>query len=170
MSKIYKGHNSKITSTPCNQLTLCNCRLKGECPTDGKCQTMDAVYSCRVTSPEPRNIYFGLVEEKSKQRYYKHKKSFNHKGYSHETTFCSSYVWHLKETLDVTLNLKWSVVRCATPYLNISKKCLLCLYEKLVIITYLRQHELLNKRSELFCKCRHENKYLLKNFRVNDKG
>ena len=30
MSKIYKGHNSKITSTPCNQLTLCNCRVKGE--------------------------------------------------------------------------------------------------------------------------------------------
>ena len=25
MSKIYKGHNSKITSTRCNQLTLCNC-------------------------------------------------------------------------------------------------------------------------------------------------
>ena len=40
----------------------------------------------------------------------------------------------------------------------------------MVIITYPRQHELLNKRSELFCKCRHENKYLLKNFRANDKG
>ena len=25
MSKIHKGHNSKITSTLCNQLTLCNC-------------------------------------------------------------------------------------------------------------------------------------------------
>ena len=135
------SYRFKITSTPCNQLTLSNCQLKGECPTDGKCQTMDAVYSCRVTSPEPRNIYFGLAEEKSKQRYYKHKKAFNHKRYSHETTL-SSYVWHLKETLDVTLNLKWSVVRCATPYLNISKKCLLCLYEKLVIITYLRQHQL----------------------------
>ena len=35
MSKIYKGHNSKITSTPCNQLTLCNCRVKEECPMDG---------------------------------------------------------------------------------------------------------------------------------------
>ena len=40
----------------------------------------------------------------------------------------------------------------------------------MVIITYPRQHELSNKRSELFCKCRHENKYLLKNFRANDKG
>ena len=54
MSKIYKGHNGKITSAPCNQLTLCNCQEKGECPMDGKCQTMDVVYDCRVTSSEPQ--------------------------------------------------------------------------------------------------------------------
>ena len=30
MSKLSKGHNSNITFTPCNQLTLCNCRVKGE--------------------------------------------------------------------------------------------------------------------------------------------
>ena len=80
---------------------------------DGKCQTMDAVYD-RVTSSEPRRIYFGVTEGKWKQRYYNHKKSFNNKRYSHETTL-SSYVCHLKETLDVTANLKWSVVRCTTP-------------------------------------------------------
>ena len=160
MSKIYKGHNSKITSTACNQLTLCNCRITIECPVDGKCQTMDAVYDSRVTSPEPRKIYFGLAEGKWKKRYYNHKKSFNYKRYSHNTTL-SSYVWHLKKTLDVNPNLKWSVVRCTTPYSSISKKCLVCLYKYLVIITYpRRQHELLNKRSQLFCKCRHENKYL----------
>ena len=135
----------------------------------GKCQTMDAVYDCPVIPSEPQKIYFGLAEGRWKQRYYNLKKSFNHKQYSHETTL-SSYVWHLKETLDVTRNLKWSVVRCATPYSNISKKCLLCLYEKLVIITYPRQHKLLNKWPELFCKCRHENKYLLKNFELMAKG
>ena len=95
--------------------------------------------------------------------------SFNHKRHSHETTL-SSYVWHLKETLDESPNLKWSVVRWATPYSYISKKCFLCWYEKLIIITYPRQYKLLNKQSELFCKCRHENRYLLKNFEVSDKG
>ena len=119
-----------------------------------------------VTSSEPQKLYFGLAEGKWKQRYYNHGKSFNHNRYSHETTL-SSYVLHLKENLDVTPNLEWSIVMCVTPYL---KKCLLCLYEKLVIITYPRQHELLNKQSELFCKCGDENKYLLKNFRANDKG
>ena len=64
MSKIYKGHNRHITSTPCNQLTLSNCQTKEECPTDGECQTMGAVYNCRVTSPEPRKIYFGSAEGK----------------------------------------------------------------------------------------------------------
>ena len=116
---------------------------------DGKCQTMDAVYNCGVTPPEPQKIYFRLAGGKWKQRYYNHKKSFNHKRYSHETPL-SGYVWHMKETLVVTPNLKWTVVKCATTYSNISKKSLLCLYEKLVIITYPRQHELLNKRSELF--------------------
>ena len=164
MSKIYKGHNSKTTSTTCSQLTLCNCRVKEECPMDGKCQTMDAVYDCCVISLEPRKKYFGLAEGKWNKRYYNHKESFNLKRYSHETTLLS-YVWYVKETLDVTPNLK-----CATPYSNISKKCILCLYQKLVIITYPGQHEFIYKRSVPFCKYRHENMYLLKNFRVNDKG
>ena len=51
MPKIYKRHNSKITSTRSNQLTLCNCRAKGECPMNVTCQTMDAVYDCCVTLP-----------------------------------------------------------------------------------------------------------------------
>ena len=86
---------------------------------------------------------------------------YKYTRYSHEKPL-SSYAWHLKELLDLTPKLKWSVVRGATPYLNISKKCFLCLHEKLIIITYPRQRKLLNKRSELLCKCRHENKCLLK--------
>ena len=96
---------------------------------DSKCQTMEVVYDCRFTSPELRKIYFGLAEGKWKK--HNHKKSFNHKPYSHETTL-SGHVWHLKETLDITPNLKCSVVRYATPYSNISKKFLLCLYEKTI--------------------------------------
>ena len=121
---------------------------------DGKCQTMNVVCDYHVTSPEPQKVHFGLEEGKWKKKYYNHKKSFNHKRYSHER------VWHLKETLDATRKLKCSVASCATPYSNISKRCLLCLYKKLVIVTYLRQHKQLNKRLELFCKCGHANKYL----------
>ena len=121
MSKIYKGHSSKITSTLCEQLALYNCRVKERCPMDSEGQTMDAVYDFRVTSPELQKIYFGLAKGKWKKKYYNQKKLFNYKRYSHETTF-SSYVWHLKETLDVISNVQWSVVRSAKPYSNISKK------------------------------------------------
>ena len=166
--KIYKGHNSKVTSTPCNQLTFCNCIIKEEFPMDGKCQTMNAIFDRRVTSPELRKIYFGLTEGKWKKRYYNHKLIQYHKWHSYKTTFLS-YVWHLKKILDEAPDLKWSVVRCVTPYSNISKKYLLCLHEKLVIINYPKENELLNKRSKLFCKYRLDNKYLLKNVGVNDK-
>ena len=50
---------------------------------DSKCQTMNAVLDCPVTLLEPRKIYF---EGELKKRYYNHKKSLNHKQYSHETT------------------------------------------------------------------------------------
>ena len=43
-------------------MQLGNCRVKEECPMDGKCQTMDAVYGRRVTSPVLQKICFGLVQ------------------------------------------------------------------------------------------------------------
>ena len=98
MSKIY---NEQITFSPWNQLTLCNCRVKEECSMNGKCQTMD-----KPRTPELRRIYFGLGEAKWKKMCYNQKKPFKHKQYSHETTL-SSYVWHVKNTSDVTPPLKW---------------------------------------------------------------
>ena len=45
---------------------------------------------------------------------------------------------------------------------------MLCLEEKMAIITYPDQEKLLNERSELISKCRHENKFLLKYYDSND--
>ena len=42
-----------------------------------------------------------------------------------------------------------------------NKECSLCLHEKLAIITHPYPDEVLNRKSELVTKCRHENKYLL---------
>ena len=49
------------------------------------------------------------------------------------------------------------------PFSNKSKKCLLRLYVKIQIIYYPRPDKLLNERSELISKCRHANKFLLRN-------
>ena len=59
-----------------------------------------------------------------------------------------------------TPSLKWSNVKSVPVYTNITKKCFLYLPEKLEIINYLNQEELLNKRSELISKSHHVNKYL----------
>ena len=59
--------------------------------------------------------------------------------------------------------LKWSLVKSVPSYSNIYKKCLLCLNEKLEIVNFKDQDHLLNKCSELISKCRHANKYLLRN-------
>ena len=74
----------------------------------------------------------------------------------------------MKKRENVTLDLKWEVLRTAKSYSDITKRCSLCLHEKLAIITYPYPDELLNRRSELVTKCRHENKFLLKNFNTNN--
>ena len=70
--------------------------------------------------------------------------------------------------MNLLLEVSWEVLQTAKAYSNITKRCSLCLYEKLAIITYPYPGELLNRRSELVTKCRHENKFLLKNFNSND--
>ena len=64
--------------------------------------------------------------------------------------------------------LTWEVLQNAKIYSNLTKRCSLCLHEKLAIITYPYLDEILNRRSELVTKSRHEDKFLLKNFNSND--
>ena len=108
-----------------------------------------------------------LAEGEWKSRFYNHKLSAKHKKYFSKTTL-SSYMWHLKNVSSETPNLKLSVLRCVPPYSNTSKKYLLCLYEKLEIVTYQNQKELLKKRFEHLCKCHQANNFLLKNYIGND--
>ena len=74
----------------------------------------------------------------------------------------------VKDKYKETPSLKWSIVKSVPGYSNITKKCLLCLYEKLEINNYPNQEELLNKQSELISKCRHVNRHLPLNCKTND--
>ena len=77
------------------------------------------------------------------------------------STELSKYIWQLKDN-SVNFNIKWSIIARARPYNNTTKRCDLCLTEKLMIIKF-SSNNLLNKRSKLISKCRHENKFYLKN-------
>ena len=62
------------------------------------------------------------------------------------------------------LIMHWSVIDHAKPHQNRSKRCNLCLTEKYHILTSLII--LINKRSELVSKCRHEDKFHLVNYKA----
>lgn len=167
IGRIIKGHNKKLSSPPQKLTNDCNCRNKDNCPLQGNCRVKSVVYKCDVEAPNvPKRTYIGLTEREFKERYNGHKQSLNNTKYKNSTTL-SMHVWELKKNM-ITPNLKWSIVKQMKPYNNITKTCHLCLYEKLVIMTYPVQNELLNKRSELIAKCRHENKFLLANYKSND--
>ena len=112
-----------------------------------------------------KKIFLGLTEgEFKKQRYYV--KSFKNEFYANSTTL-SSYEREMKNKKNEAPALTWEVLRKAKAYSNIRKRCSLCLLGKLAIITYPYPDEILNRWSELVTKCRHGNKFLLKNFSSN---
>ena len=136
---------------------------------NGTCQVQNVVYKYAVsaTSNFPKRVYLGVAEGDWKQRFYNHKKSIKNKSYRNDTTL-SSYLWGFREKHNVFPTLAWSGVKPVPGYSNISKRCLLCLTENVLVATYENPEELLIKRSELMAKCRHNNKFLLSNYKSND--
>ena len=55
------------------------------------------------------------------------------------------YGWEVKDKFKETSSLKWSILKSVPGYLNITKKCLLCLNERLEIINYPKQEVLLKQ-------------------------
>ena len=110
-------------------------------------------------------MYLGTAEGDFKKPFYNHRKSLNNESNANDTTL-SKYIWELKETLNSSPTLAWSIAKKVPPYSNISKRCLLCIHEKLEIINYPRPEELLNKISELISKCHHANKFLLHSYKT----
>ena len=173
MKQIINKHNKKILSqkTKTESTNECNCKEKEKCPLDGKnCMKKNSVYKgIAMTSSNPDKTYIGIAEGHWKQRHSVHKTSFKYKDYEARTTL-TDYVWKMKNEQTEMPKIKWSILKTAPAYNNIAKRCVLCLQEKMHIIEYPDQRNLLNKRSELVSKCRHMNKFLLKNFKTKKKG
>ena len=98
--------------------------------------------------------YIGVMESTIKQRIYNHKLSFKNRIYTSNTSLFS-YIWQLKNT-NISPTITWGILKQALAYSKTLKICLLCLNEKLAIITFPSQNTLLNKKLEILSKCRHE--------------
>ena len=119
-------------------------------PLDGKCLVECIVYDAAVFTANQTKIYFGLAEDDFKSRYNNRTLSFPSKGYKHRNDL-SNYIWSLKDS-NTEFSLKWRIKTKAVPYKWGSRKCDLCLAEKVAIARY-EEVGLLNKRTELLSKC-----------------
>ena len=106
--------------------------------------------------------YYGTCEKSFKERYNNHTSSFLNKS-RQKSTELSNYIWGLKENGE-NYTINWLISMKAHPYICGTRKCDLCLCEKL-LIARANSATLLNKRDELVSKCRHMNKFTLKCFK-----
>ena len=162
MQKIIKAHNNKIINDSKIQSNddICNCRNKNNCPLPGKCTIKNVIYQANVITDNDNKGYIGLTSTTFKTRYTGHKASFTNPQ-KRNSTELSKYIWTLKDT-NTPYQLKWKILRRAQPYSPRSKRCNLCLWEKLFIIT--NRNSIMNSRSELISTCRHRNKFLLSEY------
>ena len=143
----------KVLNNTAETEESCNCRNKNNCPLDGKCLTPNIIYEAQITSNQlnyKQKVYIGTAETDFKHRFNKHTKSFNFENYKNDTELSKEY-WTIKRK---------HFTPKVTAFNKTKRKCYLCLNEKLEIASY-KGDNLLNKRSELISKCRHQNKFTL---------
>ena len=141
----------------------CNCR-KYECPLkDSKysCRTENVIYEATVKTKDQTKTYIGLTSQEIKNRISQHRHDFKYKA-KKDSTELSKYIWKIKNQNE-DFNLSWKIVKKVGKTRNGSKICRLCISEAALIIK--NKKDQLNKRLEIMNKCRHQNKFLLKNWK-----
>ena len=164
MEAIIKNHNKAILLSDSNKIKCtpsksCNCRKKDQCPMDGNCLKKCLVYKAVVETENDTKSYIGCCETAFKTRFSNHKLSFNKKIYSTKTEL-SKHIWNLKDN-NREFKISWSIIAQVSPNFCKGKRCNLCLTEKLLINKHMDQN-LINSRDEILNKCRHKNKFRLK--------
>ena len=170
MKSIINGHNKKIINPQplTNEERKCNCLNKTKCPLQEKCLTSSLVYKAKIKSTEEnarQKTYYGLSKTKFKTRYANHKKTFNNPVYKTDTELSNEF-WNIKNN-NFSANITWEIYGKYQSYNLNTKRCALCLNEKLAIALH-KDGILLNKRSEIISKCRHRNVYALASYDSKD--
>ena len=110
--------------------------------------------------PRAWRFYIGSSNN-FKKRVQSHLDSFKDRNRVTESML-SEYIWKLKDE-GAEPKVAWSVISKEREYNRESKRCNLCIREKLEILKHSLEPGSLNIRSELLNKCRHRNKFLLAN-------
>ena len=143
-NQIIDNHNKQIlksytqandTATPNPNTTqdkrTCNCRQMNTCPLEGNCIQSSVIYQPTVTRSDNNKteLYIGLTENDFKTRYRNHTASFCHSKHRNSTEL-SKYIWTLKDN-SIEHNISRRILSWHSPYSSSSKRCSLCLKEKI---------------------------------------
>ena len=96
-----------------------------------------------------------------KQRHYQHRHDFQNEN-KRESTELSKHIWKLKDK-NINYNIRWKIIKQVPKIKNGNQMCRLCITEAAIIMK--SKIGRLNKRTEVMNKCRHTNKFLLKNWK-----
>ena len=162
LQSLIKTLNAKVLTDGKKPTRLCNCRYKDSSPLAGKCLAKSIAYKAEVTTTDKCKLYYGTSDGEFKTRFNNHTSSFRHKRCSTDTEL-SKCIWKLiKEKIQY--KIKWNIAAYPLPYKCGSRRCDLCLTEKLEIMRE-DPELLLDKRLELVSKRRHKNKFILANIK-----
>ena len=159
MEKIIKQSNTRVMRAPVSDSAEdCNCANPEECSLDGKCLTPSVTYTADVTTEDTNAVYHGSTDGVFKTRYNGHTSSFRLRHHENDTVL-SKYIWSLKDSGQAH-SIKWTIASKAQPYKCGTRRCDVCLSEK-TIIARSTHPCMLNKRTEIVGKCRHQMKFKL---------
>ena len=123
------------------------------------------VYEATITQVPSghKETYTGVTARSFKVRFYEHNTDMR-KVKSRTKSNLSSHVWDLKDS-GINFKVSWKIKERSSAYNSTTKKCRICLKEKLHIL-YKREGATLNRRSEIFNTCRHRTTNLLNNVKT----
>ena len=164
MKAILGAHNARVLKDEEKKQEPCNCQRNKICPMNrvaGGCNATNLVYQVDVAAEDqPTMTYYGQTIRPFKKRWIEHKHAMANENSPHATAL-SNYIWKLKK-LRKDFQIKCSIKSRAAIFKNGSKRCSLCLKEKVAIATH-SPRTLLNSKSEILHKCIHASKYELRN-------
>ena len=164
MAQIIKKTQQNIASpnSAPHSSNQCNWRVKSTCLLPNKCLYRNIIYKVTVKTNNSVKHYIGATEGTIKRRIHDHNISFKYRNYASNTSL-SSYIWQLKDT-NISPTTTWEILKRALAYNKTSKNAFFA-----SIITYPSKNTLLNKKSEILSKCRHENEHLISHFNPHKK-
>ena len=126
----------------------------------GNCLQANVVYKAEITTTDNNQTktYIGVTANEFKIRFRNHTESISNIKYQNETELFK-YIWQLKKS-NRPHKIKWGIIKKIPACKPGQRRCGLCVGGKLLILKG-RNKNILNKRSELFSKCRHVTKHHL---------